>query len=32
MTRLEALKGCLDVEEKRGRILEMEKCMHDRDF
>ncbi len=31
-TRLEALKGYLDVEEKRGQILEEEKYTHDPDF
>ena len=31
-TRLEALKGHLDVEEKRGQILEEEKYAHDPDF
>ncbi|MCW5899135.1 MAG: peptide chain release factor 2 [Flavobacteriales bacterium] len=31
-TRLEALKGYLEVEEKRGRILEEEKYTHDPDF
>ncbi|MBK6830411.1 MAG: peptide chain release factor 2 [Flavobacteriales bacterium] len=30
--RLEALKGYLDVEEKRGQILEEEKYTHDPDF
>ena len=31
-TRLEALKSYLDVEEKRGQILEEEKYTHDPDF
>ncbi|HEY0978929.1 MAG TPA: peptide chain release factor 2 [Flavobacteriales bacterium] len=31
-TRLDALKGYLDVEEKRGQILEEEKYTHDPDF
>src|SRR5882672_4198866 len=31
-TRLEALKGYLDVEEKRGQIIEEEKYTHDPDF
>jgi peptide chain release factor 2 len=31
-TRLEALKGYLDVEEKRGQILEEEKYTHDPEF
>ena len=31
-TRLDALKGHLDVEEKRGQILEEEKYTHDPDF
>lgn len=31
-TRLEALEGYLEVEEKRGRILEEEKYTHDPDF
>ena len=30
--RLEALKGYLDIEDKRGRILEEEKYTHDPDF
>ncbi len=30
--RLEALKGYLDIEEKRGRILEEEKYTQDPDF
>lgn len=30
--RVEALKGYLDIEEKRGRILEEEKYTHDPDF
>ncbi len=30
--RLEALKGYLDIEEKRGRIIEEEKYTHDPDF
>jgi len=31
-TRLDALKGYLDIEEKRGQILEEEKYTHDPDF